>query len=577
MSEPDEQEPEPRPPRVEGQLVSLGLDRATSHLRVDQTGLEATLEKIARYPKDLSRWLLQRVQFELDASMKAAKDEVHFAVKEAAEKVAAPFRLRCDELEVQISASLEKLTHCEIRMDDRRKRESRRLDEVVGLFRAQQTADTATSPEHAGGDSMRSRAQDAKSPDNASVSPAGEGSNEDTTKILQEVERLGGQVSDLESYAHSQVTRTRGDVEQHRSELNSLAQRIVAMESHMQRLDQTAASWRPRVDGVQGMVGDLQKLAAELRDELAKVTTQTDEATGKFRQQVAFITTSLGLDCGDRSVLDRVSAVEGSLKRVQRDISTHAGHCCELTGRAERIELDAGRAAEDVEAKLAGRCEPLEEHIASIEAKVGQTKEQLSELLAVLSILPTKVDKEEMLELRSFLAGIVRDLKDKEQSVLFGARCLSCNRVYDDVQTEAGSVNVHNEKQKALLWSEVQRALNSPKPDPGLIRMLAVKVGRVGNLATHRGHVEGRDASSISCGVDDVALMPLKGPWPPSSGNTVLPAPLPDRTAPVAASSPQVAACKKSPRKSGRGTGSEHGPMDFTHPLATLVSRGTLS
>ncbi|CAE7228759.1 unnamed protein product, partial [Symbiodinium pilosum] len=40
-------------------------------------------------------------------------------------------------------------------------------------------------------------------------------------------------------------------------------------------------------------------------------------------------------------------------------------------------------------------------------------------------------------------------MKDKEQAVHFGARCLSCNRAFDDVVKTSGSVNLPAEKRRA--------------------------------------------------------------------------------------------------------------------------------
>eukprot|EP00439_Symbiodinium_sp_Y106_P020962 s9126_g2.t1 len=40
-------------------------------------------------------------------------------------------------------------------------------------------------------------------------------------------------------------------------------------------------------------------------------------------------------------------------------------------------------------------------------------------------------------------------IKDKEQAVHFGARCLSCNRTFDDVVKTPGTVNLPAEKRRA--------------------------------------------------------------------------------------------------------------------------------
>ncbi|CAL1159205.1 unnamed protein product [Cladocopium goreaui] len=66
-----------------------------------------------------------------------------------------------------------------------------------------------------------------------------------------------------------------------------------------------------------------------------------------------------------------------------------------------------------------------------------------------------------------FLAGKMRAMeenaKDREQAVLFGARCLSCNRAYEDTLKTSGAVNLPGEKRKAQVFAEIQRALHSPR------------------------------------------------------------------------------------------------------------------
>merc|ERR1719171_2952112 len=110
--------------------------------------------------------------------------------------------------------------------------------------------------------------------------------------------------------------------------------------------------------------------------------------------------------------------------------------------------------------------------------------------------------------LHQALSEMARDSKAKEQSVLFGAKCLSCNRNFDDTVTTAGTVDLHGEKQRAQLLAEVQRAIASPCSDADAVRMLTVKVGRSGQVAGRDGGsgYEGRSAV-FGCAVDDVQVL----------------------------------------------------------------------
>merc|ERR1712070_495465 len=118
----------------------------------------------------------------------------------------------------------------------------------------------------------------------------------------------------------------------------------------------------------------------------------------------------------------------------------------------------------------------------------------------------------ELQGLRNALALMAEDAKGREPSVLFGARCLSCNRVFDEVDKEAGNVDLQAEKQREKFYSELQRAFHSPKHDPTKpIKVLSVKVGRAEAMSGCSGRYNtpysGRDWGSLSCGVEDVQLM----------------------------------------------------------------------
>jgi len=126
----------------------------------------------------------------------------------------------------------------------------------------------------------------------------------------------------------------------------------------------------------------------------------------------------------------------------------------------------------------------------------------------------SKADQEEVHNLRTALSMVSDELKGKEQAVLFGARCLSCNRTFDDVQQESGVVDVRAEKNKAKVFAEINRAMHNPNSDPGKpVKLLAVKVGRPGSVISPGtpGVFQSREALNFACGVQDVQIMPM--PW----------------------------------------------------------------
>jgi len=116
--------------------------------------------------------------------------------------------------------------------------------------------------------------------------------------------------------------------------------------------------------------------------------------------------------------------------------------------------------------------------------------------------------------LGSKLSTVEENTKDREQAVLFGARCLSCNRAYEDTLKTSGAVNLPGEKRKAQVFAEIQRALHSPRTDPQeAIKLIAVKVGRpcASPPSSKEGgpFAAGRDYSSMAFGIEDVQLLPM--------------------------------------------------------------------
>eukprot|EP00913_Durusdinium_trenchii_P030366 g28446.t1 len=144
----------------------------------------------------------------------------------------------------------------------------------------------------------------------------------------------------------------------------------------------------------------------------------------------------------------------------------------------------------------------LEERLETLEMDLAhetrRIQEQAEESLQVLG---------------SKLSTVKENMKDREQAVLFGARCLSCNRAYEDTIKTTGSVNLPAEKRKAQVFAEIQRALHSPRTAGTLrsvrtdpqepIKLLAVKVGRPGAQSPKACNVASRDSASMAYGIED--------------------------------------------------------------------------
>lgn len=634
---------EPEPPDVPYPLVQLSIDQVTNNLQLDSHRLETTLRRMVDYPKAMSYWISDSVRFELDASLRRAKAELALSVKEACNEVEANLNARVDSVEDTATSASQKAASCEYTLEKMNREFGENVLEALELARQQPTANVPSGPGSPSAMARNGTAQDLLEP-NISRNPTPSTSRAPTMVQLplpseaedraDSTERLdvaprrpvpaalrasvsGEAPQELGKMAsNSDIADLQEKAQQAESVVHSVRQQVLFFEKRFQtdieRLQKlvgtienngrstmkTMESLGPEITGNQKRIEELQQTLAGLQNAIAKVKSEGAAATDGVSQRVHSLNIIMGVGTGDPTVADRVISLEGASRQLEKTARNHGEEAAslrkaveELQARAAQIEADASEAAERAFADVDGRCHPLEEHSREVNEKLGNVEEQLSRVHNALTVLPTKADNDDLLDVRQCVTGLVRDLKDKEQAVLFGARCLSCNRVFDEVQVEAGTVSVQTEKQKAQLWAEVQHALNSPRPDPGLIRMLAVKVGRAGNIGTKAGlgPIEGRDAASYACGMDDVGLVPVRGSWPPTSdkGTRLLVASHLDRTALASPTAQQQSpttsptATVKSPRRRARpetsGTQGEHGPMDFKHPLSSLVSRGALS
>jgi len=164
----------------------------------------------------------------------------------------------------------------------------------------------------------------------------------------------------------------------------------------------------------------------------------------------------------------------------------------------------------------AKRAEGAERAMSELGHQMAMKNNDLSERLAALSavaeMISTKADTNDVGILKEAVSLLARHDKEREQAVLFGARCLSCNRVYDDVEREPGAVDLQCEKQKNHLFSQVQKALNNPASDFSKpIKLISVKVGRQKTTpgSDGAGKFNTRDGA-FGYALDDVQLL-LRG------------------------------------------------------------------
>lgn len=129
------------------------------------------------------------------------------------------------------------------------------------------------------------------------------------------------------------------------------------------------------------------------------------------------------------------------------------------------------------------------------------------------------VDPRDVMDLRDQTARITQTLVQQE-GVLFGQRCLSCNRTFVDQIQTANGVELEKERQRSALLHEVEQAYNST--DGGSVRFLSINVGKSGQQrGTDGGLYNTSDTSAEDMGgfvpISNLNVMAMGQPPPGSA------------------------------------------------------------
>lgn len=329
-----------------------------------------------------------------------------------------------------------------------------------------------------------------------------------------------------------------------------------ALEVRASRAESDAAALAQRARSLEE---DLLQLMKEKAEVTVLAEVQRDLADVRGIAERAILSASLAPRV-ERLEIDARAALQ-SVDECGKRLEAGDGYARDLSLRLEQ----QGKHLEEADAKLEGsvraRCEALSSKSRAIDRLVSDVQGKVLELSTVVRGLARKGQVQ---ELQEAVSAMTHDLREKDSSVLFGARCLSCNREFDDIQRTAGAVDLNAEKQKARLFAEVQRALHAPAADQTKqIKMIAVKVGRSTNIVGRGGTFEGRDATTFACGIEDVQLMPSVR-RPPGEGSRPATSE-PSRT-------PRRRLVKDTPAFVPSPSQRE-GPLDFKKPLSHLVGR----
>lgn len=377
------------------------------------------------------------------------------------------------------------------------------------------------------------------------------------------------------------ATELRVFVQQVRAQLEQVDVRIATTDDGIanlrRRIEIDVASLGEDRQRERQRVDDLARLAEELATKYAYLDNRKAEVAvvdllnrnvELLRSKLSTMATTVSLEALQFK-MDRVTkGVESSAKRTNDELVAVQE---EATRLGNRLQEDAETSSTVVK-ELREQLVALGDISYTIEARALTLESSLVDIQGRIVGVGSKADLADVVSLKNAVSCLAQDAKDKTQTVLFGAKCLSCNRVFDDVSQGAGIVDVQGDRQRTQMFYEMQKALHSPRVDPlKPIKMLAVKVGRPGNVKGVDGaQYQGRDAMSLACGVEDISVMPLR-PSLPLGIASGPPPPTPNKLAnmPGGKGAGRYLIGSSSPSDVTRACLA--GPRDYKHPLSQLI------
>eukprot|EP00930_Biecheleria_cincta_P034339 TRINITY_DN23746_c0_g1_i1.p1 TRINITY_DN23746_c0_g1~~TRINITY_DN23746_c0_g1_i1.p1 ORF type:complete len:641 (-),score=141.98 TRINITY_DN23746_c0_g1_i1:342-2063(-) len=313
-----------------------------------------------------------------------------------------------------------------------------------------------------------------------------------------------------------------------RSELRGLVVRVEPLEEGPERLIELRDQTKQLMENVKSLesnkasVTALEAVATSL-EELEQLVAENQQGTDG--QLSSLVEHCERLDSRVAPLEDWREQAKSELRELLDIEPKVSAELESLTNKAQGLAAAQEAQAKAQEEALDHRCSMLDEQIRE-EAGRLTTLEDRHESLSFQHLEGNMRSADDVAVITDKLSLIEEGIKDKEQNVLFSAKCLSCNRSYEDVAKMPGGVDLHCEKQKAQVWAEIQRALHTPRTSKTEeLRVIAVKVGRpTGTKAKVAskggGAFASRDQSTWSYGLEDVQL--LRSPSPRVAGRRFL-------------------------------------------------------
>jgi len=511
---------------LERPLVKFDVDAVSHNVVLDDEPLQRTLLKIRQEFKEKTTRGLLEVQAEIDMQVGDAKRELSTSIAETAMELEKRFATRINFSEI-LEAAESATNRCN-QMEQEVRKLSTKVNSVGFVERPPQsqlppTIERATSASVPTITEPEPLATEVASEHESIAAPA----SPEQERPASNQRLFSSGREDFASFSNDQVDGLRASMYELSKHVHSLRDEFDSFSRNMDRFDSNISKMSAKMQASQNrsdaVEANMQLLSDEAkeqanefregkadRSDIQLVKDEVSRLEALVLEACMAEALELRIQDAERriSALERRAAsTEGSSKESRKDVEALQQVISDLglridrcTGRVE--QLDRKGQAHHLE-----KFRTLEQRDTLIAERLSSAKAQISEHARLLEGLTTKAETADVATLKSALCSLTEDIKEKEQAVLFGARCLSCNRVFDDVQLEAGVVDMRAEKQRAHVFANIQRALHTPRTDPTKpIKMLAVKVGRPGHIQGF----EGRDASSLSWTADDVSLTPAR-------------------------------------------------------------------
>jgi predicted nucleic acid-binding Zn-ribbon protein len=498
-------------PQIPDRVVAFKLNPDSGQALLDAEALRTCLSQIVEYIKELQAITTTRMADELSDRVKVLKDDLQIAIKEGCHEVEREMKEKMEALDDKINADGNRITDLEQDLNKTKKQMKAQASAANAAQQAmqQQAMAMAQAAREEGKEEAKKEPPKPKTPEpetrNAGP-PVAAGPPEGYDQALRDIEENKFALQNLEMNLKNDIFAIQRKAERIDKRLDEEVEKLDGViKSHKDLDEHCKVEMGNQITALQGKTEALDNGKAS-RTEHGETVEHVERLQGGLSRVDS---TSQALTAQLERVEDKVTKLE-TLRRDLRD-ATEKG---EKNAEETRSRLDEAKASlKDFGGRL-GTCEhDVSQSTNVLTNRANLADQRIEQNSRAVEVIKTKADLNEVMLLKEAMSGLVQQAREKD-TVLFGAKCLSCNRVFDDVDRSAGAVDNHAEQQRTQVLNEVQRALNHPAGDFSKpIKMLSVKVGRTGHIhaGDGSGPYETRE-TGYGYPLEDVSLMVQTGP-----------------------------------------------------------------